>query len=761
MITDLKQIEGAGNAADPAPTFGERMGASWRADTVRTDAWFYSARVRNEVTLDIYNRLPQDAQERLFKLRSRAPDTQEFERQLLNEAGLARSAGDPRWTDVPATAEDIAREVDRRRLQVLDDAEAVLGDAGGGGVAGFLGSGAREMTRPANLALAPFGMGGGLLRFVVGEAILGGVAGAVSLPAENKVAGELGLSPPAPVARIAEGALFAGATAGALAGAGRFLRYARDKRAAIDHARPAGVEPLDWRDSVQNLRDRMEMGAAADTPLPAPAQLDMGRPATPDPGTLGDLLGNQPLRMSDFDFSAAGNASPGSNRVGYVFGRLLELGYEPHIAAGLTGNLMQESGVAINPRAIGDSGNAFGMAQWNGPRKQAYLDFATARGTGPANIDTQIAFLDHELKTSEQAAAARILAAPDARTAAEIASNEFWRPGTPHLDRRMAYAGTVMQQYERGQVPRWDGARAAGTDTATGFTAYATSRPFTGTGQVMVGDNLRLDVTYQVVDMSTLRQAGGDLQPRDRARAASDAWVNDTAARLDPAQLMPAPTADRGAPMIGPDNIIESGNGRVRAIDRAYDRFPDRADAYRQQIEATTGQPIPAGVERPVLIARRQSALEPAARRQMVVDAQDSGVARMNATERARIGQGALNADLLKRIDAARMTATERARIGQGAASTAPGRPAPTPDPEVIPENAFADGAASPEAQAGDDLAAGELQAMREAVATNGGDLSIDIEDGPTVTARALLDDLDADARLDTILDLCASKGGL
>ncbi len=109
---------------------------------------------------------------------------------------------------------------------------------------------------------------------------------------------------------------------------------------------------------------------------------------------------------------------------------------------------------------------------------------------------------------------------------------------------------------------------------------------------------------------------------------------------------MPSPTADRGAPIVGPDNTIESGNGRARAIGRAYAENPDRAAAYRQQIELTTGQPIPEGITEPVLIARRQTALSSANRRQMVVEAQDCVVSHLSAPARAPGGLRARAAPL-------------------------------------------------------------------------------------------------------------------
>lgn len=357
------------------------------------------------------------------------------------------------------------------------------------------------------------------------------------------------------------------------------------------------------------------------------------------------------LTMQDFDFARGGNAGPDQNRIGYVFGRLLELGYEPHVAAALTGNVMQESGFTINTRAVGDGGNAFGMGQWNGPRRLAYLAFAERRGADPGDIDAQIAFLHHELQGPENAALRQIEGATTAADAARIASEAFWRPGIPHINNRVAYANAVWGQYTRGQVPRWTGASTA--SPAAGFTGYTTSRGYTGTGQTRVGDNTILDVEYQVVDIASLRPASGDLQPRDRSRAASDDWVAATAARLDPALLMPSPSADRGAPLIGPDDIIESGNGRVQALLRAYEQGLDRIDAYRTQIEAA-GFDIPDGIKNPVLIARRKTDLSPEARRQMVIDAQDSGIARLTASERAEIGNRALTADAMSSFDPSR-----------------------------------------------------------------------------------------------------------
>ena len=74
-----------------------------------------------------------------------------------------------------------------------------------------------------------------------------------------------------------------------------------------------------------------------------------------------------------------------------------------------------------------------------------------------------------------------------------------------------------------------------------------------------------------------------DLQPRDRCRTTSINWIQKTAAALDPDSLGQTTRADSGAPIVGPDLIVESGNGRIIAIADVYDAMTsDRP--YRKAI---------------------------------------------------------------------------------------------------------------------------------------------------------------------------------
>jgi hypothetical protein len=145
----------------------------------------------------------------------------------------------------------------------------------------------------------------------------------------------------------------------------------------------------------------------------------------------------------------------------------------------------------------------------------------------------------------------------------------------------------------------------------------------------------QIDTRLRVVDASELQAASGDLQPRDRTRASSDEQINAIASQLDPQRLGVSAEADRGAPIIGPDMIVESGNGRVAAIRRAFEMFPDRAQAYRDYLAAQGYDTT--GVAMPVLVRERVTPLSDIERKAFVQEANQSSTMALSPVEMAQI----------------------------------------------------------------------------------------------------------------------------
>lgn len=123
-----------------------------------------------------------------------------------------------------------------------------------------------------------------------------------------------------------------------------------------------------------------------------------------------------------------------------------------------------------------------------------------------------------------------------------------------------------------------------------------------------------------------------ELQPRDRTREASRQQIERMADDLKPELLGESYKLSDGAPIIGPDNVVESGNGRTLAIGRAYDN--GRADAYREFVQNwanSRGMDI-SGLNQPVLVRTRLSDVDRVAFARL---ANESDVAQFSATERA------------------------------------------------------------------------------------------------------------------------------
>lgn len=160
---------------------------------------------------------------------------------------------------------------------------------------------------------------------------------------------------------------------------------------------------------------------------------------------------------------------------------------------------------------------------------------------------------------------------------------------------------------------------------------------------------LRIEARPEVVEVSTLIPShlsdgtvnsayphAEGLQPRDRSTAGSQDQIGAIAANLQPERLAPSPEAGAGAPIVDARGVVESGNGRIAALDRVYSspELAHRAQAYRAYLEAQ-GYDL-AGIERPVLVGRRVSDLSPQEAAAFARGANERPNLSMTAAEQAR-----------------------------------------------------------------------------------------------------------------------------
>lgn len=132
------------------------------------------------------------------------------------------------------------------------------------------------------------------------------------------------------------------------------------------------------------------------------------------------------------------------------------------------------------------------------------------------------------------------------------------------------------------------------------------------------------------------------LQPRRRERTASRVQIDGIARRLEAAALLRTGASwSDGPPLVGPDGMVESGNGRILALRRAVEINPAGYAAYRQQLldrsaEFGLERSQVAAFERPVLVRERMTEMTDDERVRFVAAANASGVNRMGAAEQAR-----------------------------------------------------------------------------------------------------------------------------
>jgi hypothetical protein len=172
-----------------------------------------------------------------------------------------------------------------------------------------------------------------------------------------------------------------------------------------------------------------------------------------------------------------------------------------------------------------------------------------------------------------------------------------------------------------------------------------------------------VETRYAVVEASELITSNRDnlaveprfpqeLQPRDRTRLSSEEQISRLESQLDPELLAENIQASQGAPIVGADAVVESGNARSIAIRRAYRKQLASAEGYRQFLRDNAQRfgltPAEVGkLKQPVLVRVRET---PVDRAQFALEANEATVAGFSATEQAASDAGRLTNDLLARF---------------------------------------------------------------------------------------------------------------
>jgi hypothetical protein len=168
-----------------------------------------------------------------------------------------------------------------------------------------------------------------------------------------------------------------------------------------------------------------------------------------------------------------------------------------------------------------------------------------------------------------------------------------------------------------------------------------------------VDPNRKVTVRYRVVDLDEPIASNTvtgeinphydqELQPRRRDRAGYQLQIENLARNLEAASLLqPEASWSEGPPIVGPDGMVESGNGRLLALRLAAEINPAGYLAYRQALQTRAFEyglnPSDLNkIKRPVMVRERVTEFSSQARKQFVNEANVSGATRMGVAEQAR-----------------------------------------------------------------------------------------------------------------------------
>jgi hypothetical protein len=163
-------------------------------------------------------------------------------------------------------------------------------------------------------------------------------------------------------------------------------------------------------------------------------------------------------------------------------------------AAGVLGNFLGEcpnlvpntnqGGRKGDPVSGKGSGKGYGWAQWDGVRRQQFVEFAKSRNLDIQSDEANYQFLAHELKTTERSALKELKLTGNLSDATTTWSTKFERAGTPHMDRRINEASQVLKALKGADIP----IRTVGVDEdATGTETSEIEVPNDQPPQIVTG----------------------------------------------------------------------------------------------------------------------------------------------------------------------------------------------------------------------------------------------------------------------------------
>lgn len=230
--------------------------------------------------------------------------------------------------------------------------------------------------------------------------------------------------------------------------------------------------------------------------------------------------------------NAAADENATGERSKYIQQKLMSMGFTASAAAGVVGNLVQESGLRTD--AIGDNGTSGGLAQWHNERLDALKRFAAARGKKWTDLDTQIEFLAEEMRTSYADTYAKMQSAELPEIAGQIMTDEYEipDPASANYAQRQANARAAYEAMQSGNKQADDYHGGGGYNSLVAPTSYAAGFAAGGTAGLMPMANSTANYNGGVVNVGGIVVNCGNVSDPQGVAKAVEGTMEDFAQRL-------------------------------------------------------------------------------------------------------------------------------------------------------------------------------------------------------------------------------------
>ncbi|MBF0399084.1 MAG: hypothetical protein HQK78_20080, partial [Desulfobacterales bacterium] len=155
--------------------------------------------------------------------------------------------------------------------------------------------------------------------------------------------------------------------------------------------------------------------------------------------------------------------------------------------------------------------------------------------------------------------------------------------------RSMAYGTSSISPNEKlydniSKLPPFDGKEITKNNNKINVKVIAGKRT-----RAYLSDDTKVSLQFAVIEIDELvishdenlnlnSEFPKELQPRDRQRNAMMLQIDKISNNLNPDRMGESVQASVGAPIVGVDLVVESGNGRTIALKKYYNRFVDKRD---------------------------------------------------------------------------------------------------------------------------------------------------------------------------------------